>query len=255
MACRVHYLANEETCEIQRAEEHAAPVPPVRAERRVNLVKMLIIFSVLLVASLIFLSVYNFIKLNHKEQELQELRNAVYILNSYNTQLQESQDILQSQHVTLNEKLDELTKESSNLKEFYCDGTNTSPDNTCSLCKPGGISFNSKCYFISTDKLTWKESRDWCETSGGRLVNIETLEELDFLKSKAPSYHWIGGYDISKENTTTRMGAEPVKSKRASDDDKEECLMIDLQMIKVYNHRCGEPSRWICESAVFPLHI
>ncbi|KAG2457152.1 ICOSL protein, partial [Polypterus senegalus] len=50
--------------------------------------------------------------------------------------------------------------------------------NTCSLCKPDGISFNSKCYFISTDKLTWHESRDWCETWGGRLVNIESSHVL-----------------------------------------------------------------------------
>ncbi|XP_039598541.1 C-type lectin domain family 12 member B-like [Polypterus senegalus] len=216
---------------------------------------MLIIFSVLLVAGLISLSVCNFIKLNHNEQELQELRSANYILTSNNTELQESRDILQSQYETLNEKLDELTKEFSNLKEFYCDATNTSPDNTCSLCKPGGIFFNSKCYFISTYEQTWKQSRDWCMTRGGRLVNIESLEERDFIKSKARSYYWIGGYDISKENNSTRMGAEPVKSKRPSDVYKGECILIDLQIIKVYNHRCGDSHQWICESAAFPLHV
>ncbi|XP_039598894.1 low affinity immunoglobulin epsilon Fc receptor-like [Polypterus senegalus] len=214
---------------------------------------MMKIFGVLLVAGLVSLSVYYFIKLNHKDQELEELRNPSYILTSKysalsedqatlqsedernNSELQESRDMLkaerkrkyselQSKYVTLNEKLDEVTKEFSVLKEIYCDGTNTSPDNTCSLCKPGWVLFSSKCYFISTNKLTWKESRDWCETRRGRLVNIESSDLQDFLKSKDEGDHWIGGYNISKENKSTKMGAEPVKSKRASDDDKEECL-------------------------------
>ncbi|XP_051781937.1 CD209 antigen-like protein E isoform X1 [Erpetoichthys calabaricus] len=250
------YCTIEEVAHGSGEEGHTAPVPPVRAERRVNREMMMKIFGVLLVAGLISLSVYHFIKLNHKEQELEELRNVNYILTSNYTELQESQDTLKSQYETLNEKLDELTKEFSDLKEFYCDATNTSPDNTCSVCKPGWVPFSSKCYFISTYNLTWNESRDWCETSGGRLVNIESSDVLGFLKRKAAvtqRYFWIGRYDISKENKSTRMDAGPVKSKRASDDYKQKCLLINLQMNKVFNYSCEDRNYWICESAAFPL--
>uniref|UniRef100_A0A8C4SYY2 C-type lectin domain family 5 member A-like n=1 Tax=Erpetoichthys calabaricus TaxID=27687 RepID=A0A8C4SYY2_ERPCA len=212
---------------------------------------MMKIFCVLL-----SLSVYHFIKLNHMEQELEELRNVNYILTSNYTELQESQDTLQSQYATLNEKLDELTKVFSDLNEFYCDATNTSPDNTYSVCKPGWVFFSSKCYFISTNIQTWKESQDWCETRGGRLVNIESSDVLDFLKRKAAvtqRYFWIGRYNISKENKSTRMDAGPVKSKRASDDDKEECLLINMQKNLVFNYSCDHHFYWICESAAFPL--
>ncbi|KAG2456433.1 FCER2 protein, partial [Polypterus senegalus] len=105
--------------------------------------------------------------------------------------LQESRDTLQSKYVTLNVTHYEVTKEFSVLKEFYCDGTNTSPGNTCSVCKPDWVPFSSKCYFISTDKLTWKESRDWCEASDGRLVNIESTDVLcgvDIMDQKARAY-------------------------------------------------------------------
>ncbi|XP_051781923.1 CD209 antigen-like protein E isoform X6 [Erpetoichthys calabaricus] len=252
------YCTIEESPHGSGADGHTAPVPHVRGERRVNLVMMLKIFGVLLVAGLISLSVYYFIKLNHMEQELEELRNVNYILTSNYTELQESQDTLQSQYATLNEKLDELTKVFSDLNEFYCDATNTSPDNTYSVCKPGWVFFSSKCYFISTNIQTWKESQDWCETRGGRLVNIESSDVLDFLKRKAAvtqRYFWIGRYNISKENKSTRMDAGPVKSKRASDDNKEECLLINLQKNLVFNYSCEDHYHWICESAAFPLHI
>ncbi|XP_051781932.1 C-type lectin domain family 5 member A-like isoform X13 [Erpetoichthys calabaricus] len=257
---RVSTKHTEDFCTIKEsahgsgADGAEAPVPHVRAERTVKLLKMLVSFCVLLVAGLISLSVYHFIKINHKEQELEELRNANYILTSNNS-------ALQSQYVTLNEKLDEVSMEFNVLKEFYCDATNTSPDNTYSVCKPGWVFFSSKCYFISTNIQTWKESQDWCETRGGRLVNIESSDVLDFLKSKADAigvggtHYWIGGYDISKENKSTRMDAGPVKSKGASDDNKEECLLINLQKNLVFNYSCEDHYHWICESAAFPLHI
>ncbi|XP_051781935.1 C-type lectin domain family 1 member B-like isoform X2 [Erpetoichthys calabaricus] len=250
------YCTIEEVAHGSGEEGHTAPVPPVRAERRVNREMMMKIFGVLLVAGLISLSVYHFIKLNHKEQELEELRNANYILTSNNTELQESQDILKSQYETLNEKLDELTKEFSDLKEFYCNATNTSHDNTCPVCKVGWVPFSSKCYLISTNNLTWNESRDWCKTSGGRLVKIESSDVLvSLIIEDTGRYYWIGGYDISKENKSTRMDAGPVKSKRASDDYKQKCLLINMQKNAVFNYSCEDRFHWICESAAFPLRI
>uniref|UniRef100_A0A8C4XF84 C-type lectin domain-containing protein n=1 Tax=Erpetoichthys calabaricus TaxID=27687 RepID=A0A8C4XF84_ERPCA len=122
--------------------------------------------------------------------ELEELKIANYNLTSNNSALlaahailqfqyeinnsylQESRDSLQSQYAALNKKHEELAQEFSKLQEYYCDGTNTSHENTCPLCKVGWIPFGSKCYFISTMTLTWNESRDWCLTKGGQLVNI-----------------------------------------------------------------------------------
>ncbi|XP_051774896.1 B-cell differentiation antigen CD72-like [Erpetoichthys calabaricus] len=203
MAClyRVYYLRKEEVCEIRQsshangAENQTASVPEVRSELKVILQMVLLIFCVLLVAAPIFFSIYYGVTSNRKEQELEELKIANYNLTSNNSALsvahailqsqyernnsylQESRDTLQSQYTALNKKHEELAKEFSKLQEYYCDGTNTSHENTCRLCKVGWIPFGSKCYFISITTLTWNESRDWCLTKGGQLVNIESLEE------------------------------------------------------------------------------
>ncbi|XP_051781335.1 uncharacterized protein LOC127527262 [Erpetoichthys calabaricus] len=69
---------------------------------------MLVIFCVLLLSSLIFFSVYYFIKLNHKEQELEELRNAIYNLTSNCSDLLEAQTTSQSQCERNNSNLQEI---------------------------------------------------------------------------------------------------------------------------------------------------
>ncbi|XP_051777783.1 uncharacterized protein LOC127526402 [Erpetoichthys calabaricus] len=172
----------EESPHVSGADGDTASVPQVRAEKKVNLRMVLLIFSLLLVAAPIFFSIYYFIKLNHKEQELEELRIANYNLTSNNS-------ALQSQYTTLNKKHEELTKEFSKLQEYYCDGTNTSHENTCILCKLDWIPFGSKCYFISTKTKTWHESHDWCLTKGGQLVNIENSEEWELLE--LPFVHYV----------------------------------------------------------------
>ncbi|XP_051781952.1 C-type lectin domain family 4 member M-like isoform X3 [Erpetoichthys calabaricus] len=170
-------------------EDQRAPVPRVEAERKVTSLKVLAILCGLLLAALISLSVYHFINLNHKDQDLEELRNLNDILTSNYSDLLEAHATLQSEYArnysalhslytTLKEKNDEVFKEFSNLKEFYCDGTNTTHENTCSVCKPGWVPFRSKCYFLSIDIRNWNDSQDWCKKVDGQLVNIESLEEL-----------------------------------------------------------------------------
>ncbi|XP_039599020.1 oxidized low-density lipoprotein receptor 1-like, partial [Polypterus senegalus] len=203
-----------------------------------------------------------FIKLNNKEQDIEELRTAIYKLTNNNSALlaahavlqaqfernisflQESQDALQSQYKPLYKKHEELSTKFSNLKKYYCDVRITSPDNTCPVCKMGWILFRSKCYFFSTNKLTWNESRDWCLAIDGQLVNIESLEEWDFFntlyKTIRAEYNplWIGRDDI-----------------RASYHDKEKCPGILLGLSQVSLYDCTVPIHWICESAAFPVRI
>ncbi|XP_039623894.1 natural killer cells antigen CD94-like [Polypterus senegalus] len=199
----------------------------------------------------------NGITSNRREQELEELKIANYNLTSNNSALLAAHATLQSQYVTLNKKHEELDNKFSKLQEYYCDGTNTSRENTCPLCKVDWIPFGSKCYFISTKTLTWSESRDWCLTKGGQLMNIEDSKEWDILINRADitrgkeSGYWLGGYD----DTTTRMNGEPVKSKRASDNYKGRCMEILLESKQDFRVRCETLNRWICESAVFPLRI
>uniref|UniRef100_A0A8C4XGY4 C-type lectin domain-containing protein n=1 Tax=Erpetoichthys calabaricus TaxID=27687 RepID=A0A8C4XGY4_ERPCA len=62
----------------------------------------------------------------------------------------------------------------------------------CAFCPESWLLFNTKCYYFSTNKLTWNKSRDFCTSMGGHLVIIET-------KTMDKSY-WIGLTDQKIEN-------------------------------------------------------
>uniref|UniRef100_A0A8C4T1R2 C-type lectin domain-containing protein n=1 Tax=Erpetoichthys calabaricus TaxID=27687 RepID=A0A8C4T1R2_ERPCA len=78
----------------------------------------------------------------------------------------------------------------------------------CAFCPESWLLFNTKCYYFSTNKLTWNKSRDFCTSMGGHLVIIESEEEqqsgVNFLlnttaKTMDKSY-WIGLTDQKIEN-------------------------------------------------------
>uniref|UniRef100_F6TFY6 C-type lectin domain containing 5A n=1 Tax=Equus caballus TaxID=9796 RepID=F6TFY6_HORSE len=49
---------------------------------------------------------------------------------------------------------------------------------------PRGWDFNQeRCFLLSTSELSWKKSRDFCETEGSTLAIVNTPEKLKFLQS------------------------------------------------------------------------
>uniref|UniRef100_A0A8C9VSR7 C-type lectin domain-containing protein n=1 Tax=Scleropages formosus TaxID=113540 RepID=A0A8C9VSR7_SCLFO len=44
-------------------------------------------------------------------------------------------------------------------------------------CPMGWVDFNSKCYYISTEKKSWDDSRSDCIARGANLVIIKSLQE------------------------------------------------------------------------------
>ncbi|XP_019905619.2 uncharacterized protein LOC105012767 [Esox lucius] len=67
------------------------------------------------------------------------------------------------------------------------------------VCASGWEFHGSKCYFFSTNKMNWTQSRDNCVSMGGHLVIINSLEEQTFLGDKVGSEmhedegkFWIG---------------------------------------------------------------
>ncbi|KAI5621703.1 immune-related, lectin-like receptor 1, partial [Silurus asotus] len=66
-------------------------------------------------------------------------------------------------------------------------------------CENGWKSFGWKCYYFSTTKLTWTQSRDECVGKGGHLVIITSRAEQDFLSSQVRETQWIGLNDLETE--------------------------------------------------------
>ncbi|KAL1023925.1 hypothetical protein UPYG_G00049080 [Umbra pygmaea] len=114
---------------------------------------------------------------NNLTKERNQLQISYNTLTKERDQLQTScrtRDQLQTSYNTVTKERDQL-KQSLSLK----------------VCPDGWIKFGSSCYYISTEKKTWDESREDCLQRGGDLVIINSLEEqtfLNFMKVEA----WIG---------------------------------------------------------------
>ncbi|KAF5894016.1 antigen like protein, partial [Clarias magur] len=68
------------------------------------------------------------------------------------------------------------------------------------LSSMGWRFFSSSIYYLSTEKRSWRESRQDCQGKGADLVIIKSREEQDFvedLRKGTPA--WIGAHDMDKE--------------------------------------------------------
>ncbi|XP_019210922.1 CD209 antigen-like protein D isoform X2 [Oreochromis niloticus] len=60
-------------------------------------------------------------------------------------------------------------------------------------CREGWMRFGCSCYFKSTERKTWSESRRDCQDKGADLVMINSKEEQIFV-NKLGGESWIGLY-------------------------------------------------------------
>ncbi|CAG0891446.1 unnamed protein product [Cyprideis torosa] len=77
------------------------------------------------------------------------------------------------------------------------------------VCPEGFVSLGDSCYLVYEDELlNWNEAQTFCGSlaADGRLVELETAEEIDLLKGHLVdkdficSYYWIGGEEREDTN-------------------------------------------------------
>ncbi|XP_026087229.1 C-type lectin domain family 6 member A-like [Carassius auratus] len=139
----------------------------------------------------------------------------------------------------------------------------------CALCAVHWIHSGGKCYYFSTVKMNWTQSRDHCVTLGGHLVIINSKTEQDFVTSNVEETHWIGLNDLETEGHWVWVNNKPVNNsvkfwmKRKNDisesdnwtkvhPDGEDCACLghingetDFWM----DTYCFEEKRFVCEAA------
>ncbi|XP_076796740.1 uncharacterized protein LOC117715751 isoform X2 [Arvicanthis niloticus] len=74
-------------------------------------------------------------------------------------------------------------------------------NNTYAACQSNWIGVGNKCFYFSGYSSNWTSSQDSCMAQGAQLARIDSLEELDFLRSyKGGTDCWIGLHRESSEH-------------------------------------------------------
>ncbi|XP_028969731.2 CD209 antigen-like protein E isoform X2 [Esox lucius] len=155
------------------------------------------------------------------------------LLNSYNN--------LTKQRDQLKEKT-ELLK---NIKEGFC------PE--------GWNKFETSCYYNTTLKKTWEDSRQDCIDRGADLVIINSREEQSFInRLYKPNKHvWIGLTDSDTEGTWIWVDGSPLTTKfwdtkqpNSYEGKEQDCVEVNHKSSDpgVWNDEgCQNRNNWICE--------
>lgn len=70
-------------------------------------------------------------------------------------------------------------------------------------CLTGWASFNTSCYHVSREPISWMDSMKMCQMHGAYLVQVDSASEDTFInslmKTHGVSDAWLGGSDWSLE--------------------------------------------------------
>ncbi|XP_039608036.1 perlucin-like protein isoform X1 [Polypterus senegalus] len=137
------------------------------------------------------------------------------------------------------------------------------------ICLVGWVHFRSKCYFFSTNEMTWQSSHSECMAERGHLVIIESAEEQAFLKNEINvtggnnKGYWIGLSDQESEDKFLWVDNRRLNPKYSfwgkgySNNQSEDCVQIGINgnWDDWHISTCETPRKRICETPAELLHI
>uniref|UniRef100_A0A673Y8N2 CD209 antigen-like protein E n=1 Tax=Salmo trutta TaxID=8032 RepID=A0A673Y8N2_SALTR len=222
-----------------------------------------------LLAGIIGLSVYYNRAIKDSEDKRNNLSQSCSLYKTNTTaergQLQTRYNNLTEERDQLQTRYNNLTEERDQLQTRYNNLTKEKGHIQAKLylieqhCQEGWRYFDSSLYFLSSEKKTWKESRQDCLDRGADLVIINSKEEQTFLFNLKKRV-WIGLTDSVNEGTwkwvddtplTTRYWHKP-QPDNAGHTGNEDCVEIrtDQRPLEAWNDMsCDSKLNWICEKA------
>eukprot|EP00063_Salmo_salar_P075404 XP_014050239.1 PREDICTED: C-type lectin domain family 4 member M-like [Salmo salar] len=128
-------------------------------------------------------------------------------------------------------------------------------------CPKGWRMLGSSCYFLSTERKTWEESRLDCLAIGADLVIINSRQEqklLYQLDGDADLLVWIGLTDSVNEGTWKWVDGTPLTTSywksgqpdHGGTNNEEDCVEVyhrDGVLANWNDAPCNHMLRWICE--------
>ncbi|XP_052321006.1 CD209 antigen-like isoform X18 [Oncorhynchus keta] len=191
------------------------------------------LLCVLLLAGIIGLFLYQRNQLtsfNTLTEERDQLQTSYNILTKERDQLQTNYntltkdgDQLQTSNNTLIKERDQLQKEIERLKHSLVE----------KVCPQGWKKLGSSCYYVSTEKKSWQESRQDCRDRGAHLVVIKSQEQQTLVNwlCGVKNYVWIGLTDSVSEGTWKWVDDTPLTTKYWNSGQPDSVLFL-LQVLE-----------------------
>ncbi|XP_073716235.1 C-type lectin domain family 4 member E isoform X1 [Misgurnus anguillicaudatus] len=211
------------------------------------------LICVLLVAALIVLNIHltserDLMKMSYMDisKEYNETLNGLMMNYS---QLTKEREELQNRFNFMSQKKLELETKVKNLNDALMKKSETYPYSKADYKRTTQV-------YISTEKKSWSDSRQFCRDSGGDLIIINTEEEQIYISSIAKDVVWIGLSDIAEEGKMKWVDNTPlikgfwVENEPNDFSGSEDC--VDLNPTKpVLNNwndlPCTDTRKWICD--------
>nr|XP_039270230.1 uncharacterized protein LOC120344952 [Styela clava] len=138
-------------------------------------------------------------------------------------------------------------------------------------CPTGWNKRNDLCYYFSEDyeAMTFTNAESFCETNGGTLVTLLTVDERDWVTTRLaigtrPQKYWIGLTDLKQENVYSWIDGNDLdpavanwKLGEPNDSNKEDCVEIWIEQIplmpydKKWNDKsCSAQLPFVCKRTI-----
>ncbi|XP_073541019.1 C-type lectin domain family 2 member A-like isoform X2 [Phyllobates terribilis] len=118
-------------------------------------------------------------------------------------------------------------------------------------CVDDWIWYRGKCYYFSTERDTWNNSEEFCNSHKSSLAIIENKEEKDFLfRFKGLDNHWIGMRRTDDNMAWTWTNGESYNEKlfritrRSENSGNVEYVFLDRANVRSQDGIIRQ--KWIC---------
>uniref|UniRef100_A0A8C7GQP6 C-type lectin domain-containing protein n=1 Tax=Oncorhynchus kisutch TaxID=8019 RepID=A0A8C7GQP6_ONCKI len=205
---------------------------------------------------------------NNLTKERDQIQTRYNNLTKERDQLQTRYNNLTKERDQIQTRYNNLTKERDQIQTRYNILTTEKGHIQAKLfvieqhCQEGWRYFDSSLYFLSTEKKTWKQSREDCKGRGADLVIINSREEQTFLFN-LHLRAWIGLTDSVTEEIWKWVDGTTLTTgywgKGQPDNGgpllgQEDCVEIyygQADPVQTWNDdKCGSNHDWICEKEV-----